>query len=92
MPGAKSHFEKNVFLELLLRITEEEKWNLFEKLGQLRTPTVPALAGLLARPLGLLQLDGLLAVRPHPRRALPAAGVLPVAHCQRQEGQATGCV
>ena len=39
MPGAKSHFEKNVFLELLLRITEEEKWNLFEKLGQLRTPS-----------------------------------------------------
>ena len=54
--------------------------------------TVPALAGSLARPLGLLQLDGLLAVRPHPRRALPAAGVLPVAHCQRQEGQGTGCV
>ena len=31
--------KKIIFLELFLRIIEEEKWNLFEKLGQLRTPT-----------------------------------------------------
>ena len=32
--------KKIVFLELLLRIIEEEKWNLFEKLGQLRNPNL----------------------------------------------------
>ena len=32
--------KKIIFLELFLRIIEDEKWNLFEKLGQLRTPTV----------------------------------------------------
>ena len=31
---------KIIFLELFLRIIEDEKWNLFEKLGQLRTPTI----------------------------------------------------
>ena len=31
--------KKIIFLELFLRIIEEEKWNLFEKIGQLRTPT-----------------------------------------------------
>ena len=37
----QSHnLKKIVFLELFLRITEVEKWNLFEKLGQLRTPTI----------------------------------------------------
>ena len=30
--------KKIIFLELFLRIIEDEKWNLFEKLGQLRTP------------------------------------------------------
>ena len=37
--GQSRTLKKIVFLELLLRITEEEKWNLFEKLGQLRTPS-----------------------------------------------------
>ena len=37
--GQSRTLKKIVFLELLLRIIEEEKWNLFEKLGQLRTPT-----------------------------------------------------
>ena len=36
--GQSRTLKKIVFLELLLRIIEEEKWNLFEKLGQLRTP------------------------------------------------------
>ena len=36
--GQSRTLKKIVFLELFLRITEEEKWNLFEKLGQLRTP------------------------------------------------------
>ena len=31
--------KKIIFLELFLRIIEDEKWNLFEILGQLRTPT-----------------------------------------------------
>ena len=30
--------KKFIFLELFLRIIEDEKWNLFVKLGQLRTP------------------------------------------------------
>ena len=34
---------KIIFLELFLRIIEDEKWNLFEKLGQLRTPTAALL-------------------------------------------------
>ena len=37
--GQSRTLKKIVFLELLLRIIEEEKWNLFEKLGQLRTPS-----------------------------------------------------
>ena len=37
--GQSRTLKKIVFLELFLRITEEEKWNLFEKLGQLRTPS-----------------------------------------------------
>ena len=37
--GQSHTLKKIVFLELFLRITEVEKWNLFEKLGQLRTPT-----------------------------------------------------
>ena len=37
--GKSLTLKKIVFLELLLRIIEDEKWNLFEKLGQLRTPT-----------------------------------------------------
>ena len=36
--GQSRTLKKIVFLELLLRIIEEEKWNLFEKLGQLKTP------------------------------------------------------
>ena len=36
--GQSRTLKKFVFLELLLRIIEEEKWNLFEKIGQLRTP------------------------------------------------------
>ena len=36
--GQSRTLKKIVFLELLLRIIEEEKWNLFEKIGQLRTP------------------------------------------------------
>ena len=36
--GQSRTLKKIVFLELLLRIIEEEKWNLFEKLGELRTP------------------------------------------------------
>ena len=38
--GQSHTLKKIIFLELFLRITEVEKWNLFEKLGQLRTPTV----------------------------------------------------
>ena len=37
--GQSRTLKKIVFLELFLRIIEDEKWNLFEKLGQLRTPT-----------------------------------------------------
>ena len=37
--GQSRTLKKIVFLELFLRITEVEKWNLFEKLGQLRTPS-----------------------------------------------------
>ena len=37
--GQSCALRKIIFLDLLLRIIEEEKWNLFEKLGQLRTPT-----------------------------------------------------
>ena len=36
--GQSRTLKKIVFLELFLRIIEDEKWNLFEKLGQLRTP------------------------------------------------------
>ena len=35
--GQSRTLKKIVSLELFLRIIEEEKWNLFEKLGQLRT-------------------------------------------------------
>ena len=38
--GQSRTMKKIIFLELFLRIIEDEKWNLFEKLGQLRTPTV----------------------------------------------------
>ena len=38
--GQSRTLKKIVFLELLLRIIEEEKWNLFEKIGQLRTPNL----------------------------------------------------
>ena len=38
--GQSRTLKKIVFLELFLRIIEDEKWNLFEKLGQLRTPTI----------------------------------------------------
>ena len=38
--GQSRTLKKIVFLELFLRIIEDEKWNLFEKLGQLRTPIV----------------------------------------------------
>ena len=37
--GQSRTLKKIVFLELFLRIIEEEKWNLFEKIGQLRTPS-----------------------------------------------------
>ena len=37
--GQSRTLKKIVFLELFLRIIEDEKWNLFEKLGQLRTPS-----------------------------------------------------
>ena len=37
--GQSRTMKKFIFLELFLRIIEEEKWNLFEKLGQLRTPS-----------------------------------------------------
>ena len=37
--GQSCTLKKIVSLELFLRITEEEKLNLFEKLGQLRIPT-----------------------------------------------------
>ena len=37
--GQSCIFKKIAFLELFLRTIEEDKWNLFEKLGQLRTPT-----------------------------------------------------
>ena len=36
--GQSRTMKKIIFLELFLRIIEDEKWNLFEKLGQLRTP------------------------------------------------------
>ena len=36
--GQSRTLKKIVFLELFLRIIEDEKWNLFKKLGQLRTP------------------------------------------------------
>ena len=36
----KVALKKNAFLELFLRIIEDEKWNLFEKLGQLRNPNL----------------------------------------------------
>ena len=38
--GQSRTMKKIIFLELFLRIIEDEKWNLFEKLGQLGTPTV----------------------------------------------------
>ena len=38
--GQSRTLKKIVFLELFLRIIEDEKWNLFEKLGQLRTPII----------------------------------------------------
>ena len=38
--GQSRTFKKIAFLELFLRTIEEDKWNLFEKLGQLRTPTL----------------------------------------------------
>ena len=38
--GQSRTLKKIVFLELFLRIIEDKKWNLFEKLGQLRTPSV----------------------------------------------------
>ena len=38
--GQSRTMKKIIFLELFLRIIEDEKWNLFEKLGQLRTPTI----------------------------------------------------
>ena len=41
--GQSRTLKKIVFLELFLRIIEEEKWNLFEKIGQLRTPNLPHL-------------------------------------------------
>ena len=41
--GQSRFLKKIVFLELFLRIIEDEKWNLFEKLGQLRTPNVQEL-------------------------------------------------
>ena len=41
--GQSRTLKKIVFLELFLRIIEDEKWNLFEKLGQLRTPNHQAL-------------------------------------------------
>ena len=37
--GQSRTMKKIIFLELFLRIIEDEKWNLFEKLGQLRTPS-----------------------------------------------------
>ena len=37
--GQSRTMKKFIFLELFLRIIEDEKWNLFVKLGQLRTPT-----------------------------------------------------
>ena len=40
--GQSRTLKKIVFLELFLRIIEDEKWNLFEKLGQLRTPNLHA--------------------------------------------------
>ena len=36
--GQSRTMKKFIFLELFLRIIEDEKWNLFVKLGQLRTP------------------------------------------------------
>ena len=38
--GKVALLQKNAFLELFLRTIEEDKWNLFDKLGQLRTPTL----------------------------------------------------
>ena len=51
--GQSRTLKKIVFLELLLRIIEEEKWNLFEKLGQLRTPNmhIPPAAHYMSSPL-----------------------------------------
>ena len=43
--GQSRTLKKIVFLELFLRIIEDEKWNLFEKLGQLRTPTLGGKGG-----------------------------------------------
>ena len=37
--GQSRTMKKIIFLELFLRIIEDEKWNLFEKIGQLRTPS-----------------------------------------------------
>ena len=37
--GQSRTSKKIVFLELFLRIIDDEKWNLFEKIGQLRTPS-----------------------------------------------------
>ena len=37
--GQSRTMKKIIFLELFLRIIEDEKWNLFIKLGQLRTPS-----------------------------------------------------
>ena len=36
--GQSRTMKKFIFLELFLRIIEDKKWNLFVKLGQLRTP------------------------------------------------------
>ena len=41
--GQSRTMKKIIFLELFLRIIEDEKWNLFEKLGQLRTPSLHGL-------------------------------------------------
>ena len=48
--GQSRTLKKIVFLELFLRIIEDEKWNLFEKLGQLRTPTGHPLTSLRHHP------------------------------------------
>ena len=41
--GQSRTMKKIIFLELFLRIIEDEKWNLFVNLGQLRTPNVQEL-------------------------------------------------